>query len=76
MTFKALALDLDGTTLVGESLPEANRLALRQASEAGYEIIIATARWVQMAQRVAEEVGVECMLGCAGTRPGHASRHF
>ena len=69
MTFKALALDLDGTTLVGESLPEANRLALRQASEAGYEIIIATARWVQMAQRVAEEVGVESLaIACSGAQ--------
>ena len=69
MKFKALALDLDGTTLVGERLPEANRLALQKASQAGYEIIIATARWLQMAQRIAEEVGVQSLaIACSGAQ--------
>ena len=58
MQYKALALDLDGTTLVGEDLPEANRLAMRKAADAGYEIIIATARWIQVAHRIADEVGL------------------
>ena len=57
MRYKALALDLDGTTLVGEDLPEANKVALQRAAADGYEIIVATARWIQMAQRVADQIG-------------------
>ena len=67
--FKARALDLDGTTLVGEELPEANKLALRRAAEAGYEIIIATARWREMAQRIADEVGTNSLaIACSGAQ--------
>ncbi|MXW48921.1 MAG: HAD hydrolase family protein, partial [Gammaproteobacteria bacterium] len=43
--YRVLAFDLDGTLLVGEHLPPANRDALRAARDAGYRIIIATARW-------------------------------
>ena len=69
MQFKALALDLDGTTLVGEELPEVNRIALQRAADAGYEIIVATARWVQMAQRVAGELGVQSVsIACSGAQ--------
>ena len=68
-TFKALALDLDGTTLVGEDLPEANKQALKRAAQAGYEIIIATARWREMAQRVADEVGTSSVaIACSGAQ--------
>ena len=48
----ALAIDLDGTLLVGESLSRRNRDAVKAASEAGYHVIIATARWRQLAQRI------------------------
>lgn len=69
MQYKALALDLDGTTLVGEDLPEANKLALRKAAAQGYEIIIATARWIQMAHRVADEIGVKSVaIACSGAQ--------
>ena len=69
MTFKALALDLDGTTLVGEDLPAANKLALQQAASAGYEIIMATARWVHMVERVADEIGVKSVaIACSGAQ--------
>ncbi len=59
MKFKALAIDLDGTLLVGEDIPPDNVAALRAARDAGYRIIIATARWKQMAQRVEAEIGIE-----------------
>lgn len=69
MQYKALALDLDGTTLVGEDLPEANKLALQRAAGAGYEIIVATARWLQMAQRVADQIGTPSVaIACSGAQ--------
>ena len=48
MKYKALAIDLDGTLLDGESIPEPNIDALRSARDQGYRIIIATARWKEM----------------------------
>ena len=69
MKYKAMALDLDGTTLIGEDLPEANKLALRKAAGEGYEIIVATARWLQMAQRVADEIGTPSVaIACSGAQ--------
>ncbi|NOX51347.1 MAG: HAD family phosphatase [Gammaproteobacteria bacterium] len=69
MQYKALALDLDGTTLVGEDLPKANKLALQKAHEAGYEIIVATARWLQLAQRITDEIGVRSIaIACSGAQ--------
>jgi len=69
MEFKALALDLDGTTLVGDDLPEANRVALQQAAEAGYEIIVATARWLSMAQRIADQICRHSVaIACSGAQ--------
>ncbi len=47
-TYKALAIDLDGTLLIGEDLPPAHKRAVADANRAGFEIIIATARWRQM----------------------------
>lgn len=75
MTFKALAIDLDGTLLVGEDVPADNITALRAAQEAGYRIIIATARWKQMAQRVEARIGIEGLaITCSGAQvydPAH-----
>ncbi|MEM9621936.1 MAG: HAD family hydrolase [Pseudomonadota bacterium] len=69
MQYKALALDLDGTTLVGEDLPEANRLAMRKAADAGLEIIIATARWIEVAHRIADQVGLDSIaIACSGAQ--------
>ena len=42
MQYKALAIDLDGTLLVGEDLPPDNIAALRAARDAGFKIIIAS----------------------------------
>ena len=69
MTFKSLALDLDGTLLIGEELPEAHKRAVFAAHEAGLEIIIATARWRQMAQRVARQIGItKPIIACSGAQ--------
>jgi HAD superfamily hydrolase (TIGR01484 family) len=76
MTFKALAIDLDGTLLVGEDLPPDNITALRAARDAGFTIIIATARWVQMAQRVEEQIGIKgLMIACSGAQVHDPQTH-
>ncbi len=67
--FRALAIDLDGTLLVGEDLPPANRDAVRAAVAAGYQVVIATARWQQIARRVAEEIGLKGpLIACSGAQ--------
>lgn len=69
MTFKALAIDLDGTLLIGEDLSAENKSAVRAAHEAGLEIIIATARWRQMAEKVAAEIGIKKpIIACSGAQ--------
>ena len=67
--FRAFAIDLDGTLLVGEHVPDENIRALQKAHEAGFQIIIATARWVQMAQRVETEIGIKGpVIACSGAQ--------
>ncbi len=69
MKYKALAFDLDGTLLVGEDLPAHNRDAVRAAYDAGYRIIIATARWRQMAQRIEAQIGISGpAITCSGAQ--------
>ncbi len=70
MMQQALAIDLDGTLLVGETLSERNRLAVKRASDAGFNIIIATARWRQMAQRISQTIGLEQqpVIACSGAQ--------
>ena len=69
MTFRAFAIDLDGTLLVGEDLPADNITALRAACDAGYQIIIATARWAQMACRIADQIGITGpVIACSGAQ--------
>jgi Cof subfamily protein (haloacid dehalogenase superfamily) len=69
MQFRALAIDLDGTLLVGERLPEANRDAVRRAVDAGYDVVIATARWHQMAMRIGREIGIDGpVIACSGAQ--------
>jgi len=69
MNFKTLAIDLDGTLLVGEHLPVANRDAVRRAVAAGYAVVIATARWQQMAVRIGREIGIDApVIACSGAQ--------
>lgn len=67
---QALAIDLDGTLLVGESLSKRNRDAVRRAADAGLRIVIATARWRQMAERIAEQIGLRNtpVIACSGAQ--------
>lgn len=69
MKYRGLAIDLDGTLLVGDDLPPNNIAAVRAARDAGLRIIIATARWHQMALRVAAELGIEGpVIACSGAQ--------
>ena len=69
MKFRALAIDLDGTLLVGEEVPEENRRAVQAARDAGLQIIVATARWHQMAARVASHLGISGpIIACSGAQ--------
>ncbi|MDH3643367.1 MAG: Cof-type HAD-IIB family hydrolase [Gammaproteobacteria bacterium] len=69
MKYKALAFDLDGTLLVGEDLPDRNRVAVRAAYDAGYRVVIATARWRQMAQRIEAQIGISGpAITCSGAQ--------
>lgn len=69
MQFRALALDLDGTLLVGESVPEDNLRAVRAAIARGYVVVIATARWRQIALEVAAQLGVDGpVVACSGAQ--------
>lgn len=67
MDYKALAIDLDGTLLVGEDLSVENRDAVRAAKAAGLQVVIATARWRHMALRISQEIGLEGpVIACSG----------
>jgi Cof subfamily protein (haloacid dehalogenase superfamily) len=69
MKYRALAIDLDGTLLVGEDVPEPNAHLLREADAAGLHVIIATARWRQMARRVEEHIGISGpAITCSGAQ--------
>ena len=69
MIYRALAIDLDGTLLTGEDLPTANRDAVRKARDAGLQIIIATARWKEMALGVAADIGLSGpVIACSGAQ--------
>src|SRR5262249_45034560 len=68
MTPRAFAIDLDGTLLGSDHrVTPANRRAVRAAVDAGFEIIIATARWYQLALEVANELELSGpAIACSG----------
>jgi len=68
MTFRALALDLDGTLLgPDDSVSVRNRRAVEKAAAAGWHVVLATARWYQLAERAARELGlVDPVIACSG----------
>jgi 5-amino-6-(5-phospho-D-ribitylamino)uracil phosphatase len=70
MSYKALAVDLDGTLLHSdEQVTPRSIEALKAAKAAGLKIIVATSRWYQMAERVAREIGSnEPIIACAGAQ--------
>ncbi len=65
---RALAIDLDGTLMTPDDrVSERTARALTAAREAGIEIVIATARWYQLAQRVADPLGLDGpIIACSG----------
>jgi Cof subfamily protein (haloacid dehalogenase superfamily) len=70
MRFKALALDLDGTLLTSrEEVSQRNLDALAKARDAGLQIILASARWYQLAERVARQVeAAPPVVACSGAQ--------
>ncbi len=68
MIVRALAIDLDGTLLdANEEVSPRNRRALLAAIDAGIEVVLATARWVHLAQRVAAPLGLAGpVIACSG----------
>lgn len=69
MKYQGIASDLDGTLLVGETLPDENLAALKAAHGSGIPIIIATARWVEMALRISSAVGMNHpVIACSGAQ--------
>ena len=69
MNYRALAIDLDGTLLVGDSIPPDNIRAVRAARDHGLAVIIATARWSHYALRVARELEVGGpVIACSGAQ--------
>ncbi len=69
MTYKAFAIDLDGTLLVGEDIPPQNIEAVRRAHDAGVHVMIATARWWQIAQRIGDQMGIQdLVIACSGAQ--------
>jgi Cof subfamily protein (haloacid dehalogenase superfamily) len=70
MRYKALALDLDGTLLTSrETVSERNIRALAAARDAGLHVILASARWYQLAARVAEQAGAAPpVIACSGAQ--------
>jgi hypothetical protein len=67
---RALAIDLDGTLLgPDDRVSERNRRAIERARDAGLRVIIATARWVENAERVANPLGLRGpVIACSGAQ--------
>ena len=65
---RALAIDLDGTLFGPDGhVSDRNRAAVRAAVDAGLHVVLATARWFQLAQRTAEDLGLtDPVIACSG----------
>jgi Cof subfamily protein (haloacid dehalogenase superfamily) len=70
MNYSALAVDLDGTLLHSdEQVTPRSIEVLKAAKAAGLRIIVATARWYQMAERIARQIeSAEPIIACAGAQ--------
>src|SRR5947209_5015485 len=68
MNCRALALDLDGTLLgPDDKVSRRNRAAVKAAAAAGWHVVLATARWYQLAERTAHDLGlVDPVIACSG----------
>ena len=61
---RLVALDLDGTLLIGNKVSDANAVAVREAVAAGVHIVFATSRWYTLAKRTADLLGVTSPIIC------------
>jgi len=69
MSYTALAIDLDGTLLVGNTLPDAEREVIFKAKALGFKIIIATARWLDLAVQVTGPLNLTApIIACSGAQ--------
>jgi len=69
MNYRAFAIDLDGTLLTGEEVPQRNIDALKLAIARGIRVIIATARWKEKALEVQRQLGIsETLIACSGAQ--------
>lgn len=68
MTVRALALDLDGTLLAPHgTVADVDRRAVQAAVDAGWHVVLATARWYQLAERTAHDLGLrDPIIACSG----------
>lgn len=68
MAVRGLALDLDGTLLRPDNtIGSRDRAAVVAAIAAGWSVILATARWYQLAERTAHELGLDDpVIACSG----------
>lgn len=67
---RGMVIDLDGTLLLpDETVSSRNQAAVRAALDAGWKLVIATARWSQMAEDVAGLFGVDGpVIACSGAQ--------
>ncbi|MFV0309257.1 MAG: HAD hydrolase family protein [Desertimonas sp.] len=65
---RGLALDLDGTLLrPDDSISDRDRAAVAAAIDAGWSVVLATARWYQLAERTAHQLGLaDPVIACSG----------
>jgi Cof subfamily protein (haloacid dehalogenase superfamily) len=65
---RCLAIDLDGTLLGSNGeVSERNAAAVRSAVGAGLHVVLATARWFQLAERTAASLGLsDPVIACSG----------
>lgn len=69
MNHRLLAIDLDGTLLVGDQVPKPHLAALRAALDHGFKVVIATARWCQMAEAIQRNIGnSDLIIACNGAQ--------
>lgn len=61
---RLIALDLDGTLLIGNRVSDVNAAAVREATAAGVHIVFATSRWYVLARHTADLLGVRAPIIC------------
>ena len=67
MSFRLLALDIDGTLAArGDEVSPRTRAALHRAAAAGIEVSIATGRRYRTTRRVIEDLGLDVRAVCLG----------